>query len=85
MVVELGGGRRAVGDRVDPRVGFVLRVAVGDPVAAGDVLGEVHAGDPAGAARGCAALRKAVAIGDGPADVRPLVSHRVDSRGVQQL
>ena len=85
MVVELGGGRRALGDRVDPRVGFVLRVAVGDPVAAGQVLGEVHAGDPTGAARGCAALRKAVTIGDGPARVRPLVSHRVGSGGVQRL
>ena len=42
-VVELGGGRRALGDAVDPAVGFVLHVTPGDRIEVGDVLGEVHA------------------------------------------
>ncbi|MFO7675078.1 MAG: thymidine phosphorylase [bacterium] len=41
--VELGAGRRKVGARVDPAVGFVFRRKVGDPVQPGDVLFEVHA------------------------------------------
>ena len=36
------GGRRAKEDRVDPRVGLVVRRRIGDRVAAGDTLAEVH-------------------------------------------
>jgi thymidine phosphorylase len=84
-VVELGGGRRALGDRVDPAVGFVLHVAPGARVAAGDAIGEVHASDEQGAARGSRALRAAVAIGEEAVEARPLVSHRVSSAGVERL
>jgi thymidine phosphorylase len=84
-VVELGGGRRALGDRIDPGVGFVVHVAPGDRVAAGDLLGEVHASDDRGARAGSRVLLDAVAIGDGQAGVRPLVSHRVEAGGVERL
>jgi thymidine phosphorylase len=83
-VVELGGGRRALGDRVDPAVGFLLRVAPGDRVSAEDPIGEVHAADEPAAARARAALLEAVVIGEGPARVRPLVSHRVTPGGVER-
>jgi thymidine phosphorylase len=84
-VVELGGGRRALGDRVDPSVGFVMRVAPGDRVAAGDPIGEVHAADGEAARRASAVLRDAVRIGEGELEARPLVSHRVDRAGVEPL
>ena len=84
-VVELGGGRRVLGDQIDPGVGFVVHVTPGDPVAAGDVLGEVHASDDRGARTGSRAMLGAVAIGDGPVVARPLVSHRVGPGGVERL
>lgn len=65
-VMELGGGRRRMGDPVDLRVGFVLGVQVGDPVDAGMPLGEVHAADLAGLSRGRDILRRAVTIGPTP-------------------
>ena len=85
MVVEMGGGRRALGDRIDPSVGFVMHVAPGARVTAGDLLAEVHAADEGGAARASTILRAAVAIGEGPVQARPLVSHRVESGGVERL
>ena len=39
-VLEMGGGRRAMGHPVHPGVGFVLAVAPGDRVEEGDSLGE---------------------------------------------
>ena len=42
LIATIGGGRRAKEDRVDPRVGLVVRRRIGDRVAAGDTLAEVH-------------------------------------------
>jgi pyrimidine-nucleoside phosphorylase len=41
--VHLGAGRRTKDDDIDHAVGVVCRKKVGDPVAAGDTLAEVHA------------------------------------------
>lgn len=41
-VVDMGGGRKKKGDSIDPAVGVVLRVEVGDRVEAGEVLAEIH-------------------------------------------
>ena len=43
VAVKLGGGREKKGDPIDHRVGMVLHAKVGDKVAAGDVLCEIHA------------------------------------------
>jgi pyrimidine-nucleoside phosphorylase len=84
-VVDLGGGRRRMDDVIDLGVGFQLAVAVGDHVAAGDLLGTVHALDADGLRRGGDVLGAAVEIGDGAPDVRLLVSHRVSVDGVTTL
>jgi thymidine phosphorylase len=84
-VIALGGGRVRLGEAIDHRVGFVLGVAPGDDLAAGDLIGEVHAADEDGAAAGRAALARAVELGSGDgaeAPPRPLISHRVTAAGV---
>jgi thymidine phosphorylase len=42
-VVELGGGRRATGERIDPLVGFTGLAEVGQRLEKGDPIGIVHA------------------------------------------
>jgi pyrimidine-nucleoside phosphorylase len=81
-IVELGGGRTAVEDAVDPTVGFVITVKPGDPVRAGEPIASIFARDDAGIAIGTAALREAVTIGD-DGTLLPLISHRITSRGVE--
>jgi pyrimidine-nucleoside phosphorylase len=77
-VVELGGGRRKVGDPIDPRVGFVLRARPGEKVEAGQPLGEVHAADEQGARRGVEILQAAVVVGEEPLEAPlPLIIERV--------
>jgi thymidine phosphorylase len=76
LVVGIGGGRRAKEDEVDPRVGLMVRRRIGDRVAAGDLLAELHlAKDDVGAvgrARAC------FRIGEGPGAEPALVIERVD-------
>jgi thymidine phosphorylase len=65
-VVELGGGRRRLGDSVDLRVGFLMEVRLGDRVEAGDPLGEVHAADTYGIEKGLGILENAVTLDPAP-------------------
>jgi pyrimidine-nucleoside phosphorylase len=83
-IVELGGGRRAVEDGVDPTVGFVITVKPGDTVRAGEPIASVFARDGAGIALGLQALGEAVTIGE-TGRLTPLVSHRITARGVELL
>jgi pyrimidine-nucleoside phosphorylase len=60
--VRLGAGRAKKGDAIDPSVGFVLRVKVGDKVKKGGPLCEIHASAPETLARAVEELRPAFAI-----------------------
>ena len=51
-----------MGDPVDLRVCFVLGVRPGDWVESGDPLGEVHASDTGGLAKGLEILQNAVVL-----------------------
>jgi pyrimidine-nucleoside phosphorylase len=76
MLVAIGAGRRAKEDAIDPRVGLVVRRRLGDAVAAGEVLAELHlaAGDSRAVARAAACFT----IADGPAAAPRLVLERVE-------
>jgi len=75
----LGAGRRTAEDAVDPAAGIMLQHAVGDRVAAGDVLAELHFNPPFTAAlpEAVAMFRGAVAIGAEPPAPRPLILERL--------
>ncbi len=76
LVVGIGGGRRAVEDAIDPRVGLMMRRRIGDPVKAGDVIAELHlAREEASAVERLAAC---FTVADGGVPVPPLVIERVD-------
>ena len=68
---ELGAGRRAKGDAVDPAVGIRLLAKVGDRVDRGAVLAEIHARTEAAADLAEARVRAAYAIAPAPLSERP--------------
>jgi thymidine phosphorylase len=75
-VVEMGGGRAAKADVVDPRVGVEVLARIGDPVGAGAPLARVHvAADPAGWAQRIAAC---FTVGDGRGERIVRVIERID-------
>ena len=83
-ITELGGGRRALGDVIDPSVGFVITTKPGDSVTSGEPIASIFAKDKAGIDAGLAALARAIVIGERPAAL-PLVSHRVTASGIEVL
>jgi pyrimidine-nucleoside phosphorylase len=83
-ILELGGGRVRIEDRIDPAVGFVITAKPGDKVRSGDPIASVFARDDAGLAGGLAALGEAIVIED-EGRLTPLITHRITSRGAETL
>jgi pyrimidine-nucleoside phosphorylase len=83
-ILELGGGRRTIDDRIEPSVGFVIPVKPGDRVHPREPLASVFARDADGIAVGVQALQEAIIIGE-TGRLGPLISHRVTARGVEAL
>jgi pyrimidine-nucleoside phosphorylase len=84
-VVAIGGGRETLEDKLDPAAGFVITARPGQWVEAGEPLATVFAANAVGVAAGRAALRQAIVIADEANPPLPLISHRVTSRGVEEL
>ncbi len=86
-IIALGGGRTKADDQIDPAVGIVFRVRVGDPVSVGQALATIHAATPAALADAQERVQALVSIGREPvsAAALPWVSHRVTSAGVEIL
>ena len=80
----LGAGRRTKEDVIDPAVGFVMRVRLGDRVEAGDPLAEVHARTEDAYAQAAHALRDAITVSDIAPDDRPLIYAVVTEDGIDK-
>src|SRR4029077_5642750 len=84
-VIELGGGRRNMEDRIDPSVGFVITAKPGSHVAKGKSLATIHARSKDDLTVGRTILEGAIVIGDSPVNPLPLRSHWVSTRGVEAI
>ncbi len=72
VCVRCGGGRLVKTDKVDPAVGFLLPVKIGDFIEAGQVIGEIHANDDMTLQQAQRDIPAAITVGDNPAPPRPL-------------
>ncbi len=72
-IIELGGGRRALGDTLDLAAGFTEIVPVGTAFRAGEPLAVVHADSDDAASRAAALFAGACDIGDERPDERPVI------------
>lgn len=80
-ILELGGGRVTMEDRIDHTVGFVITVKPGDRVRRGDPIASIFARDADGVVTGETALREAITIGE-EGRLLPLITHRIAAGGV---
>jgi pyrimidine-nucleoside phosphorylase len=71
--MRLGAGREQAEDAVDPAVGVLLRVRVGERVKAGQSLAELYGRDEARLADATQLVCGAIRIGDAPPPTRPLI------------
>jgi pyrimidine-nucleoside phosphorylase len=63
-IAEAGGGRVRVEDQIDPAVGFVTEVRIGDEVKAGSAFGTVFCEDNDAGVRAASRVQAAYQIGD---------------------
>lgn len=71
--MELGAGRRRKEDPIDLSVGLDLKVEVGDRVAPGQALAEIHAASEAAAAAAVREVQACYELSERPVPVPPLV------------
>jgi pyrimidine-nucleoside phosphorylase len=76
VIIDLGGGRKKLGDRLDLSTGLEMLVRLGDAVEAGQPLVRVFA-KPQAAAVVEADLLGAITIGDHPVKPPPLIVERI--------
>ena len=77
-IAEAGGGRVRVEDRIDPSVGFLAEVKIGDELHAGELIGSVYCNDSSCGQRAAARIQAAYEFGDGPVDLPLLIKEVID-------
>ncbi len=83
--VELGAGRKAKEDSVDPAAGFVLHKKIGDPVKNGETFATLHTNKEDAIESAKKALLGAITISEERPDTLTQITHRVDKKGVHKF
>ena len=81
---ELGAGRRQKTDRIDPRVGFIMRCRIGDHLEKGAPICTLYAASEDTLTRAQGMILRAVEIGDTPTPPSRLLYAIVASQGVTE-
>lgn len=80
-VVELGAGRQRKEDPIDPQVGVVMKIEVGDRVERGTPIATVYARDREASERAAATVSQAVRLNEEPVAAKPVILERTMSDG----
>ncbi|HEV2884949.1 MAG TPA: thymidine phosphorylase, partial [Pyrinomonadaceae bacterium] len=76
-IAAIGGGRVRIDDQVDPAVGFVAEVKIGEKIYAADPLGTIYCRDDAKAREAAQRIQAAYEIEDQPPTELPLLMREV--------
>jgi len=78
-IAAIGGGRVRIDDLIEPTVGFVADVKIGDSVNAGTSLGSVYSADDSKAREAARRIQACYSIGDQPLlEIPPLVKEVIN-------
>lgn len=80
--VELGAGRKAKEDDVDPAAGFMLHKKIGDPVKENETFAILHTNKEEALENAKKAMVGAITIADKKPPSRKQIAHKVDKKGV---
>lgn len=80
--LELGAGRKAKEDDIDPSSGILLRKKVGDKVEKGETIAQFYTNNRAELEESMNIFNRAVKVSDTKPGKRQLVTHRVDKSGI---
>lgn len=78
-IASIGGGRVRIEDAIDPSVGFINEVKIGDQIATGGTIGVVQGNDISKAQEAAARIVAAYEVGESPpADVPKLIKEVIN-------
>ncbi|HYW74730.1 MAG TPA: thymidine phosphorylase [Pyrinomonadaceae bacterium] len=78
-IAEAGGGRVRVEDSIDPTIGFMANVKIGDEMKEAEVIGVVYCDDSARGQRAAARIAAAYKLSEAPLPARPeLIKEVID-------
>ncbi len=81
--VELGAGRKAKEDSVDPAAGFILHKKIGDRIEKGETFAILHTNKEGVMSSAKQGLLGAITISGTAPDPLPRITHRVDKNGIK--
>jgi len=76
-IAAIGGGRVRIDDTIEPTVGFVADVKIGDRISAGTALGKVYCRDESKAHEAARRIQASYDVGDQPLSEIPLLVKEV--------
>ena len=76
-IAAIGGGRVRIDDRIDPTVGFMANLKLGDRIEAGESIGIIYCSDESKAREAAARIQAAYQIADQPPLELPLLLREV--------
>lgn len=82
--LELGAGRRAKEDDVDPAAGLVLRKKTGDFIKEGETLAELHTNNEPMITQCKEEFIKAITLTDNKPERQKQITHCVDKNGIHE-
>jgi thymidine phosphorylase len=77
LLIEMGGGRRQVSDRIDHRVGLSDLQAIGTRIEAGEALAVIHAADEASAELAAKRLQQHIRLSPSLVSAQPVLLQRL--------
>ncbi|MCC5940398.1 MAG: thymidine phosphorylase [Balneolaceae bacterium] len=80
--VELGAGRRAKEDSVDPAAGFILHKKIGDKVKEGETFATLYTNKQEMLKTAKKGLQLAITIENRPPEILRQITHKVDKNGL---
>lgn len=83
--VELGAGRKAKEDSVDPQAGFILYKKIGDSVRSGETIATLHTNKEGMLQAAQQGIIDAITIKSIAPKARRQITHRVDKNGVHDF
>jgi pyrimidine-nucleoside phosphorylase len=83
--LELGAGRKTKEDEIEPFAGIHLHKKVGDSIESGEPLLTYFTDDQANFSAAKKLIHEAVSIGNAQPKSLPMVTHQVDSSGIEKL
>lgn len=83
--VQLGAGRRAKEEEVDPAAGFILHKKTGDFVKEGETIVTLHTNKSNMLDTAEKSVKDAILIGESKPAFRKLITHRIDKDGVHDF